>query len=955
VKNRRNEKAEEIDVPEMLRLKRVKEGLTQEALSQRLRISRPLISKAEQGHLTESVNRQLSDYFHIDLKILEDYRRQKKAARRNSRRQGPAEGLATTGERDASTLPQMALAQSWDEVSGAAMALSQALATFLAVPSPALGFDGSTLRQSLSALLTVETASAQRRTIAVAAIELIVTLWLHRRSDQFTTEEWEMLQDIQDRLVGAQADPVPEEKYDLPKLPAVSSEIPQAADPSDPDRRRTERIFKLRWEYESKYETAFFGQDETVGTVVGLLESSSVRMVTLTGPGGAGKTRVADTVAPKVLAAFNSNVISVNLSVVSDATDIFTAIAHGLSVKINPSEKLLVQIAKALPSVPYLLVLDNFEHLIRSKGVDKINELLDCLPTVKCLITSRERLNVPGEHEVVVPPLSLPTGGERLQELKGFSSIQLFVDRARETNRDFVLNEENCELVASLCLKLGGLPKAIEIAAPRMATLIPADLAEALKNIVDYDLNALIQTSYDSLTELQQRCFVMLSVFQGWDEEAVSAVCGPDAVTSLEALVGLGLVEAGQIPPPENSNQTKPWYRMHETVRTFAAQALADRSLDAFARQKHRTYFLSLAEKARPLLNGSEQETWFHRLKTENDNLITALNNCPDDERLRLAASLWFYFMMAGMLTEGRRYLAEALARASETPSVTRALALDGAAALAWQQGDFSEGIRLASDGLDVARQVGDVEREGYCHIRFGLIHRSMSQADNEDASMSRVHRAESRKYFQSALSIFRVTANQIMMGSCYTNLGILDAEDNQPKLALENFKRALEYTSARLEKGNILGNIAALNIDLEQFDEAKTSLLQAIENFIKVDARRQIATSFQNLSMLAYIARDLSRAARLRGAADALLGQIGVSATEDDKLDVQTKELTLETATVYANEREAGRALSMHEAVSYALSDAGMDADLLGGARREEVPPIMASEEVPVSVGPLS
>jgi predicted ATPase/DNA-binding SARP family transcriptional activator len=484
--------------------------------------------------------------------------------------------------------------------------------------------------------------------------------------------------------------------------------------------------------------TRFFGREEEVADLTRRLVQPETRLLTLTGPGGAGKTRLAIEVARQVAPAFDGRVWFVELAALPDPNLIPFALAQTLKLSLSPDKDPLETVVERLADLPCLLLLDNVEHLLRNRSsllgpesppasksarpagaTALVRLLLERVPQLTCLATSRQPLHLGGEQEFPVPPLGMPTGTETPERLLQWGSVALYADRAQLARPDFAVTERNGEAVAELCRKLEGMPLAIEMAAAWAKLLPPTRMLERLERQLDLlvsrrrdlpprhqSLRATIEWSYGLLSLEQQACFARLSVFRGgWSLEAAEAVCGGEALRLLSELQEQSLVVILE-------GQAETRYRMLEPLREYAAEKLRECGEEASARAAQALYFLSLAEEARAALECSGR-VWLDRLETEHDNLRAALRWYLEERdaasALRLAAALVPFWEVRFHLAEGQQWLESVLALPeAANAGVARARALAGAARLAVRRMDRSTGQRYWEEALAICRQRED-------------------------------------------------------------------------------------------------------------------------------------------------------------------------------------------------------------------------------------------------------
>ena len=452
--------------------------------------------------------------------------------------------------------------------------------------------------------------------------------------------------------------------------------------------------------------TALVGRHDELAAVVDLLKGESP-IVTVTGAGGAGKTRLAVEAAHAVARFFRDGAFFVSLATVDDSGLVPAAVAHALEVSEKGSETVVEAIAAELGQRELLLLLDNFEQVV--DGAPAVGELLRACPRLTVLATSRERLNLAGECEYSLPPL------------QSSDAAALFTSRARAALPSVDLDGSSRELVAAICSRLDGLPLAIELAAAQVRVLPLSTILERLEQRLPFvtdgardlperqrTLAATIDWSYGLLDEMEQALLVRLAVFVGgWTIDAAQEVGERDDVLSL--LVSL---RDKSLIAPRVGSDGGPRFAMLETIREYALERLHERREDALAAQRlHANYFLGVAERAATELQGEHQPEWLARLAEEHRNLRAALewadNVGEHDLVLRTAGALWRFWFIRGHLTEGRTWLARALERRPTQPSELLTRALLGATALAAADDDLTAAQALATERLHVCRELG--------------------------------------------------------------------------------------------------------------------------------------------------------------------------------------------------------------------------------------------------------
>jgi predicted ATPase len=448
------------------------------------------------------------------------------------------------------------------------------------------------------------------------------------------------------------------------------------------------------------------------------------RLLTLTGVGGSGKTRLALEVARVLLEAYPDGVWLVPLAPLSEEGLVPKAVAEALGVPERPAEPLSDTLADVLRDRRLLLILDNCEHLLEATArlVDKV---LDSCPRLRILATSREGLGVEGEMRRPVPPLSVPEpqGAPSSEELEAYESVRLFVERARGRDPSFSLSPHNSLAVAEICRRLEGIPLAIELAAARVDTLSLEQISERLGSSLELlthggrtaeprhrTLKGTLDWSYELLSEDEKKLFGRLSVFAGgWTLEASEAVGSGEGIKEGEVLDLLsGLVEKSLV-LAESPEQGGVRYRMLEPIRQYAREKLDEGGEGEEVRHRHATFFLALAEDAGPSLQGPEDIEWLERLEAEHDNmratLSWALERGKAELALRLGGALGMFWHAHGDLGEGRKWLEAALAKDDWASMAARIKALEALFWLAFDQWDHDRAAAVAQEGMELGAE----------------------------------------------------------------------------------------------------------------------------------------------------------------------------------------------------------------------------------------------------------
>ena len=500
--------------------------------------------------------------------------------------------------------------------------------------------------------------------------------------------------------------------------------------------------------------TPLIGREQQTREVCQLLQQPHVRLLTLTGAGGVGKTRLAIQVAAALADDFPAGVYFVPLAAIHDANLVVSTIAQTLRVREGDSPALTDSLVGWLGDKQVLLVLDNFEQVLSAAFV--VADLIGRCPSLKVLVTSRARLHIRAEQQYRVPPLALPPRRDATQSpledeapIADYPAVQLFSQRARLVRTDFSLTKANQYAVAEICQRLDGLPLALELAAARVHLLPPAALLQrltprlALLTGGPRDLPARQQTmraalawSYDLLDEGEKRLYRRLAVFMGsFTLEAAAAVAGEGGTDSdalLATLEGVSSLTDKSLVQHGETIDGEPRFHLLEMVHEYGLERLTESGELDLLRERHARYYLGVAQAAAPEIWRPRPAEWFAHLDAEHNNLREALrwwlSRGEGEEGLKLAGSIWRFWYIRGYYAEGRRWLEQALAQGQTASAGVRALALYGMANLAFAQGDPPVVHRCLEESMALWKEVGD--REGLAASLHVLANMALNQGD---------------------------------------------------------------------------------------------------------------------------------------------------------------------------------------------------------------------------------
>ncbi|MBV9787915.1 MAG: tetratricopeptide repeat protein [Chloroflexi bacterium] len=691
--------------------------------------------------------------------------------------------------------------------------------------------------------------------------------------------------------------------------------------------------------------TSFVGRAAEIEAVCGLLEQT--RLVLLTGAGGSGKTRLALAVAEQSLDRFVDGVWFVNLSPIDEAALVLPVIAQTLGLHEVAYTSLQDSLKHYLRARRLLLVLDNFEQVI--DAAPAISALLAAAPSLTILVTSRTVLHLSGEHEFVVPPLPVPSleqsGPEDL--IAHTPAVALFVQRAQAVDPSFAITAENARAIAEICLRLDGLPLAIELAAARIKVLSPQALLARLvgtsgQQALDLlrqgardlptrhrTLHAAIDWSYALLEPEEQKLFARLAVFtNGWTLDLAETICRAVGDPSLDVLAGVAALVDHSLLVRAAGPDDQQRFAMLATIREYALAQLTQHGELEALRRSHAHAYVAFVEVAYPFLCGPQQHIWLRRLRAEHDNLRAALSwtiNAGELEHaLRLAIGLWEFWAVQGAITEGRRWMAQLLDRDGRRYPALWAEALHAGGKLAFYQGDYAQARSLLGDALaahqaldntagimDSFNSLGQLAREQGDYAQAQALHEQslrLAEALNDDhilghtlmyLGQNAIHAGDpeqAQRYVGDSIDSDDEPNDPMGMAVATSALGSIAYLRQDYPRAARLWQQCLGYCQIvedRLRMTRALCRLGDATLRLGALDEARQHYLTSLRLCRDVADKLGMVENLAGLSALAAQQNDLPLAARFGATAAALCRRLGV------ELPAMSRQLLDETLTI--------------------------------------------------------
>jgi predicted ATPase/class 3 adenylate cyclase len=719
--------------------------------------------------------------------------------------------------------------------------------------------------------------------------------------------------------------------------------------------------------------TLLIGREREVTEVLDLLRRADVRLVTLTGAGGTGKTRLALQSAAELIDEFEDGVFFVALDAISDHELVASTVAQALGVTESGAQPLEERLKEYLHERETLLLLDNFEQVMEATPL--LEGLLAAAPRLKVLVTSRAALRIYGEHEFPVPPLELPDT-RRLPEpeaLARYEAVKLFIERARAVKPDFVLTNENAPAVADICARLDGLPLAIELAAARIRLLSPqamlARLGSRLKLLIggarnlperQRTLRGAIEWSHGLLAPEEQTLFARFSVFAGGCTlEAIEAVCDTEGDLPVDySLEGVSSLLEKSLLRQDEGSDGEPRFVMLETIHEYAREKLEESKEAKEIRRAYAQYFLALAEEAEPELKGPDQLEWFERLEAEHDNLRAVLSwslESGDTELgLQLAGALGEFWYARGHYREGKRWLEAALAKdGGSALAAARAKALEAVGWLVNERGDIEGAEAAAEEGLTLSAQAGiestrkasflrmlgatarirgDHERANELYEeslalsreagdRWGIAHSLITLGST---ALMRGDHERGKKLYEEGLILSRELGGAQPLADFLISMGytlLLEGDHERATALNEEAAALLREQRHRGDLQYAVDNLGWAALVRGDHQQASNLFQESLRLCWELGDRTIAAESLEGLACVAEAEGEAKRATRLFGVAEALREAVGYHQTPEESA---LREPYLATARSRMEETEwaEGRAMTFEGAISYALED---------------------------------
>jgi predicted ATPase len=722
--------------------------------------------------------------------------------------------------------------------------------------------------------------------------------------------------------------------------------------------------------------TALVGREKEVSEVCDFMRGDEIRLLTLSGPGGTGKTRLSLQAAADLLDDFPDGTFFVPLATLTEAELFLSAVAETLGVRETGEQALFESLEDYLSERRLLLVLDNFEQVLGAAPT--VTELLAGAPGLKVLATSRAPLGLYGEHEFPVPPLTLPDlkRPTSLERLTQYEAVGLFLERARAVKPDFSITNESAPAVAEICVRLDGLPLAIELAAARIKMLPPKAMLQRLSSRLKLltggardlperqrTLRGAIEWSHALLDEGEQVLFARLAVFSGGRTlEAIEAICDAKGDLPVDTFDGVSSLLDKSLIRQEEGPNGEARFAMLETVHEFAREKLQESAEAGEIKRTHAQYFLTLAGEAYPKLKGANQLEWLDRLEVEHDNMRAALSWALEHKEtevaLSLGGALWLFWFVRGYHSEGRRWLQMALAIDERGSPDSRAMALAGVGWLAAHQGDLDRAEEACEEGLQLlaneAREPSEAkrcllvflgwvarEREDYRRatqlFEEGLVlSQQMSDTYWHATSLSNLalvfhYRRDSERateLYEESMDLFVEQGDKQSLAYCLNNLGMVAYSQGDLGRAAQLTEEGVALVrelGARVDVALGLCNLGWIALLQEDLGRSAYLYSESLSLSWDTGLTPLAQSALEGFACLAGAKGEAERAVRLWGAAQSLHETKGIPRDDDFLAEADARISVVRSGMGEETWEEAwrkGRVMTLDEAVSYALEE---------------------------------